>query len=90
MKNTELQNFVEQNATLFWYTPSTNLANISLEFLVEQILNYGDSITIKQLFQIIGLSKVRSILENVDERSKGNYFPEIYNYFLLYTQRHAY
>lgn len=89
MNSPEVKAFIHEHADLFWYTPKDKVDNISLDFLVEHILNYGDRDVILHMFEILGLNKVKDILEKTTGRNLGNYFPEVYNYFLLYTQRHA-
>lgn len=85
----EIEAFIEEHKDLFWYIAPNKKKNISEEVLVEFILNYGNEESIKKLFRLLGITKVKYILENLHPRQKGNYFPEIYNYFLHYTQRHA-
>ncbi|MDX2195240.1 MAG: hypothetical protein NW207_02390 [Cytophagales bacterium] len=81
--------YIRKHKALFWYTPKDKVENISIDFLVEQILNYGDTDAVRELFEVVGLEQVRNILENTEGRKKGNYFPDIYNFFLIYTKRHA-
>lgn len=85
----EVKSFIRKHSSLFWYTSKDKVENISLDFLVEQVLNYGDTETIRELFAVVGLKNVKQILESTKDRKQGNYFPEIYNYFLKYTLRHA-
>lgn len=89
MNSPEVKAFIRKHSVLFWYTPEDKKENISLDFLVEHIINYGDSEAIRELFSVVGLDEVRQILESTTDTRQGNYFPEIYNYFLKYTQRYA-
>jgi hypothetical protein len=57
----EIKAFIRENRTLFWYTPEDKKENISLEFLVETILNYGTLNEIRRLIRIIGIQKISQI-----------------------------
>ena len=41
MNSPEIKAFIRENSALFWYTPEDKKEEISPEFLVETILNYG-------------------------------------------------
>jgi len=41
-----------------WYTPEDKKEEISHEFLVETILNYGDKVAVIQLFNLPGIKNV--------------------------------
>jgi hypothetical protein len=85
----EIKQFIAENADLFWYIPESEKQNISLEVLVEFILNYGDMNKIKKMFQLLGLKTVASLFLSIKERKIGNFYPEIHNFFTLYFKRHA-
>jgi hypothetical protein len=92
MNSPEVKAFIHKHSVLFWYTPEDRKENISLDFLVEHILNYGSSEAIRELFSIIGVDEAALIFfRNTahDERKRGNYFDLVYNYFNLYFKRHA-
>jgi hypothetical protein len=85
----EIKAFIRENRTLFWYTPEDKKENISLEFLVETILNYGGLNEIKTLIRIMGVQKISQIFFSAEGRKKLNYYPEIYNFFSLVFTRYA-
>ena len=85
----EITAFIRENRTLFWYTPEDKKENISLEFLVETILNYGTLNEIKTLIRIIGIQKIPQVFFSAQGRKKLNYYPEIYNFFSLIFSRYA-
>jgi hypothetical protein len=89
MNNLEIKKFITEYNYLFWYTPENKKENISLELLVETVLNYGDIRAIKKLFTILGIKETANIFFKAEGRKKMNYFPEIHNYFTLYFKRHA-
>lgn len=89
MNNPEIIEFIKEHSYLFWYTPENKKENISHEFLVETILNYGDLNAIKKLFSIIGIKKAAKVFFNASGRKKMNYYPEVYNYFSLYFKKYA-
>jgi len=93
MNSPEIKAFIRKNRNLFWYTPEDKKEEISLEFLVETILNYGDLMAVKQLFELIGINKVAEIFFNSinsSERRKGNFHELTINYFTLLFKRYAY
>jgi hypothetical protein len=59
MTNTpEIKQFIKENSSLFWWIKEDKKENISQEFLVETILNYGDIKSVKKLFELIGINIV--------------------------------
>lgn len=90
--NEELTQLVSDYRTLFWYTPEKSLASISPGQIVETILNYGDEIAVKRLFQALGVDTVAKIFQEQttrSQRSKNNYHELVANFFQLYFSRHA-
>ena len=93
MNSPEIKAFIRENRSLFWYTPEDKKEEISLEFLVETILNYGDLAAVKQMFELIGIKKVAEIFFNsinLSDRRKGNFHELTINYFTLLLKRYAY
>ena len=89
MNSPDIKAFIRQNSSLFWYTPEDKKEDISLEFLVETILNYGDMNNIKKLIDIIGVKETSRIFFSAEGRKKLNYYPEIYNFFSLLFSKYA-
>ena len=92
MNSTEIKEFIRLNSSLFWYTPEYKKEDISLEFLVETILNYGDLMAVKQLFELLGIKTVAEIFFNsinLSERRKGNFHELTLNYFTILLKRYA-
>jgi hypothetical protein len=89
MNSPEIQQFIREQSHLFWYTPEDKKAEISPEFLVETILNYGDLDTIRKLIKLIGIDHISEIFFNAQGRKKLNYYPEIYNFFSLLFNKYA-
>ena len=58
MNSPEIKQFIHQHSNLFWYTPEDKKEEISLKFLVETILNYGDISAAVQLFHLVGIQEV--------------------------------
>jgi hypothetical protein len=89
MNSPEIKAYIRENGNLFWYTPEEKKEDISLEFLVETILNYGDLNNIRTLINIIGINEITRIFFSAEGRKKLNYYPEIYNFFSLVFSRYA-
>jgi hypothetical protein len=92
MNSPEVKEFIRRHSNLFWYTPQDKKEEISGEFLVETILNYGDMNAIIQLFNIIGINEVAKIFFSsisLSNRRKGNYHELTINYFTLVFKKYA-
>ena len=85
----EIKEFIRKHSNLFWYTPNDKKENISPEFLVETILNYGNMDEVRTLIKIMGIKEISQIFFNAKGRKKLNYYPEIYNFFSLYFTKYA-
>jgi hypothetical protein len=83
MNSPELKAFIQENSSLFWYTPQDKKEDIGPEFLVETILNYGDLSAIRTLCKLMGTREVAEVFLNEKKKKKLNYYPEIYNFFEL-------
>jgi len=82
-----LRNFVKNRPYLFWYIKDKE--NISPAAAVEQVLNFGDWQDVKLLIKIIGLKETAAIFRVQAKKRRGNYRPEIKNYFTLYFKKYA-
>ncbi len=89
MNTPEVKAYIRQRAYLFWHIPDNKKEDISHELLVETILNYGNLDDVRNLFSVLSLDYVASIFMNLKGRKKFNYYPEIYNFFKLYFEKHA-
>lgn len=85
--NEELKKFLEQRKELFWSVEDPTV--LSLEAVVEGILNYGKFDDCKRLIEILGREKVSEIFLKQTGRKAGNYRPAIHNYFTLYFKQNA-
>lgn len=89
MRSPELKDFIRRHSYLFWYIPEDKKEDISDEYLVETILNYGGLDDFKELKDLLGKDYMSKVFLGLEGRKKLNYFPEVYNYFNLYFTRHA-
>ena len=84
------EQFIDENAVLFWYIKKDKLHAISDEVLVEFILSYADLPQIKELFKIVGEQKVAKIIEDnlnkVKQHKRQNYRLSILNMFGKYFE----
>jgi hypothetical protein len=88
----EIKAFIQRHSGLFWYTPEDKKEEISKEFLVETILNYGDINSVKELISLMGINKISKIFFDSiskSERRKGNYHELTLNYFTLLFKPYA-
>ncbi|HBE43742.1 MAG TPA: hypothetical protein DDW27_21630 [Bacteroidales bacterium] len=92
MNTPEIKAFIRKHSDLFWYIPEDRKEDISMDVLVEFILNYGDLQTVKELFSIIGVDTVAEHFFNsinMSQRRRGNYFEATINFFTLLFERYA-
>jgi len=89
MNSEKVKKFIQNNSLLFWDIGENSKEHISIEALMESVLNYGDLNTIKEFFDLIGLDRSAEIFFNTPERRKKNYLPLVRNFFTLYFNRHA-
>ena len=89
MNSPEIKEFIRQHSNLFWYTPEDKKEEISNEFLVETILNYGDMNDVRKLIKIIGIERLSEIFSGLQGRKIMNYYPEIYNFFSILIKKYA-
>ncbi len=85
----EITEFINNRSHLFWWIPENDKEHISLNALVEAVLNYGDDQDVKGLFQLLGTRKVADIYYQGTKRSRVNFHKRTINYFNLYFSRHA-
>lgn len=82
--NQEIHNFISKNPALFWSVNKDKLHNISLEAVLEAVLNNASLKDCLKIIKLIGYKKSLEILQNTPQRKQGNYYPEIFNFFKLY------
>jgi hypothetical protein len=88
----ELKALIRKNAHLFWYSKDSEKENLPLPVVVEFFLNYADEESIKELFKIEGIKKVKTIFLNqinTSGRVANNYNVLSRNYFKLYFAKYA-
>ncbi len=82
-----LKSFIKKRSHLFWYIK--DLDNVSDDFVLEQVLNFGDFNDVKLLFKIIGIKRASEIFNKQIRKKRCNYRPEVKNYFKLYFKEYA-
>ena len=86
----EIEKFIQENRSLFWWMKPEDKIDISIDALVETILNYGDEKSIKKLFDLIGIHQVADIFYKQISSKRPNYHNRTKHFFELYFRRHAY
>jgi len=74
---------------LFWYVSEEEKENLSMDAIVEAILNYGDLEAVRQLIGLAGVKTVAEIFFRQIRNKRVNYFPQVVNFFTLYFHRNA-
>ncbi|PKP60329.1 MAG: hypothetical protein CVT88_03355 [Candidatus Altiarchaeales archaeon HGW-Altiarchaeales-1] len=89
MNSPEIKKFIRENSSLFWWIKEDEKENISIDFLVETILNYGDEKSVKKLFDLVGIDNVADIFYEQTSHRRVNYFPPVVNFFNLYFKKNV-
>lgn len=84
-----LSQLVQDNRPLFWSIGEKNLDKIDDFSVVETILNFGDLSSVKELFEVMGLSEVSQIFYSQLSAKRNNYYPQVSHFFDLYFTRHV-
>ena len=87
--NKDIKEFIRENETLFWGVKPEEKENISLNVLVETILNYGNEKNIRTLFDLVGVKTVAEIFSRQISGKRSNYHQRTKHFFQLYFNRHA-
>lgn len=82
-----IHNFIKKRPYLIWYTK--NFEHLSVDSIVEAVLNYGSWDDFKKMVKILGIKKTAFIFRKKSKQKRSNYRPEIKNYFQLYFQKYA-
>ena len=85
----DIKQFIRENAALFWGVKPDELENISLNVLVETILNFGNEKKVRTLFDLIGIKTVAEIFFRQISGKRSNYHQRTKHFFRLYFKRHA-
>lgn len=81
--------FIQEHRQYFWYTPEKEKQNISDSLLVETMLNYGTLDDFRRLMNVLTPNRVAEVFFSTVGRQKGNYYPDIRNFFSLVLQKYA-
>lgn len=81
--------FIDRHRSMLWYTPDDTKHAISDELLVETILNNGTLDDYRELRDILTPKKLAHIFFSANGRKRGNYYPEIRNFFSLILKQYA-
>lgn len=82
-----IRDFIKRRPYLVWYVKDP--AHLSLEAIVESVLNYGDFDDVKKMISILGIQKVARIFRKQIKQKRVNYDPKTINYFKLYFKKYA-
>ena len=87
--NSEINQFIQENSSLFWWIKPEEKMDISINALVEAVLNYGNEKSVKKLFDLIGLQTVANIFHRQISGKRPNYHQRTKHFFQLYFKKHA-
>jgi len=87
--NYEIKKFIRKNSSLFWWIKPEEKMNISINALVEAVLNYGNEKSVKRLFDLVGIKIVADIFYRQISGKRSNYHQRTKHFFQIYFKRHA-
>ena len=88
-KNPEINKFIMENSSLFWWIKTEEKKNISLDALVEAVLNYGNEKSVKKLIDLVGIKTTSNIFYRQISGKRSNYHKRAKHFFQIYFKRHA-
>lgn len=83
----EIRQIIKNNPHIIWYVK--DLFSISVESMVEHILNYGTWEDFKNLVNILGLKDTAQIFYKTTSLPRSNYRENYKYYFDAYFKAHA-
>ena len=89
MLNDALYEFITARKHLIWYVKDYHALNE--EAIVEAVLNLGTWRDFQELIRILGMEKIARIFYKQlrTGRQRGNYYPDVINYFTLYFKKYV-
>ena len=87
--NSEIKKFIRENSSLLWWVNPEEKMNISINALVEAVLNYGNEKSVKKLFDLVGIKIVADIFYRQISGKRSNYHQRTKHFFQIYFNRHA-
>ncbi|MBU3660735.1 MAG: hypothetical protein FGM14_12730 [Flavobacteriales bacterium] len=92
-----IKDFLEKYKDLFWHIPKNKVKDVSLDVLVEYVINYGDYSCVKEMLEVVGIEKAAEIFyknnkvsfDNPNKVVRNNYNDLNRNLFKLYFDKHA-
>jgi len=84
-----LKRYIREHRHLFWWIKEDAKEDLSVNLVVETILNYGHISDIQELFDLIGIERVSKIFHEQNSRKRMNYHPRTVHFFKLYFAKHV-
>ena len=79
--------YIKIRPYLVWSTK--NYEDLSPEFIVESILNYGDWNDFLFIKEFFGIKNLSQIFEKISKRRRVNLRPQTVNYFKMFFSKYA-
>ena len=86
-KHTTIGLFIRKRPYLVWSTK--NYDGLSEEAIVEAVLNFGNFKDVKEMIDILGMTRTAEIFRKETSKKRCNLRPEIKNYFQLFFNKYA-
>lgn len=82
-----LQSLFSRKPYLAWFVKDKN--QLSLESMLEQVLNYGSWQDYLRVEKEMGIVRVKAVFESLKNKKRTNLRPKTINYFNLYFAKYA-
>lgn len=82
MQTSKLQNIIQKDPSLVWYT--NNTSNLSDASIFEHVLNYGTWEQVQESIKTLGLANTIQLYQSLVAVSRSNIKPRVKHYFDLY------
>lgn len=86
-KISKARDYIRTRPYLMWSTSDYN--SLSMEVIVESILNYGDWNDFLFIKDLIGVKNLSMIFEGILKKRRVNLRPPTINYFKMYFNKYA-
>ena len=87
IKQFKLRSLIKGRPYLAWYVK--DFKKLSVESIVETVLNYGQWQDVQKLMKILGICETRDVFDRVVSKKRSNIRPQTENYFKEYFARYA-
>jgi len=83
----QAREMVKRKPYLVWY--SKNHDDLSVQSIVEAVLNYGDWDDVLEIKEILGVKGMQAVFKEIKSKRRVNLRPQTINFFDNYFEKYA-